>query len=311
MSNKQRVLYRFCAPRHWPVWLGLALFRLISLLPIQTQFWLGRRLGRLAYRFSSKRRGVVRRNIEMCLPELSAGERQQLVLRHFEALGLSVIEIGLCWWASDDTLQKITRINGVEHIEAAVAEGVGIIFLTGHFTTLEVSGRVLRLNSPPFDAVYRKNRSEFITELLRRSRSRSARNTIEKSDIKGMVRSLRDGVPVWYAPDQNYRRKNAAMIPFFGNPTWTNTATSSLAKLGKAVVLPFFSRRLEDGSYELTILPRLDNFPSKDPVADTQRFVSILEERIRLCPEQYFWVHRRFKSQPGEPDPYADLDRSA
>ncbi len=311
MTDKQQSLYRFWAPRHWPVWLGLALLRTVSLLPLRIQFTIGRGIGRIAYRLAGKRRGVVRRNLELCFPELSAQERQQLVRRHFGALGISIIEIGLGWWASDKRLLGITQFHGAEHIEQALAEGRSIILLTGHFTTLEASGRVLRFHSPAPDAVYRKNRSEFVTELLRRARGRSVRTTIEKSDIKSMVRSLRQGVPVWYAPDQNYRRKNAANIPFFGIPAMTNTATSTLAKLGNAVVLPFFPRRLADDSYEITVLPRLENFPSGDPVADTTRFVEILEERIRLCPEQYLWVHRRFKPQPGEANPYENLDLSA
>lgn len=304
MSSRRQPLYNFWQPRHWPTWLGLGIFRLINLLPLKLQFWLGRRIGRLAHRLSAKRRHIALRNIELCFPQLSANERNELVRRHFEALGISLVEIGMGWWTSDAKLLSITRFEGREHLEKAVAEKRSIIFLTGHFTTLEVSGRVLRLMSPPFDAVYRKNRSDFITELQRRSRERSARRTIEKSDIKSMVRSLREGTPVWYAPDQNYRRKKAELIDFFGVPAMTNTATSTLAKLGEAVVLPFFPRRLEDDSYLISVLPPLDDFPSNDEVADTRRFVAILEEQIRLCPEQYFWVHRRFKPQEGEADPY-------
>lgn len=305
MSSRRQPLYTFWQPRHWPTWLALGIFRLVNLLPLKLQFWLGRRIGRLAHRVSSKRRHIALRNIELCFPRLSGTERSELVKRHFEALGISLIEIGMGWWTSDAKLLRITRFEGREHLDRAVAEKRSIIFLTGHFTTLEVSGRVLRLMSPPFDAVYRKNRSAFITELQRRSRERSARRTIEKSDIKSMVRSLREGTPVWYAPDQNYRRKKAEIIPFFGVPAMTNTATSTLAKLGDAVVLPFFPRRLEDDSYLISVLPPLDDFPSKDEIADTRRFVAILEEQIRQCPEQYFWVHRRFKPQEGEPDPYA------
>lgn len=305
MTTERKPLYTFWQPRYWAVWLALGIFRLINLLPLRVQFWLGRRIGILAHRLSSNRRDIATRNIEICFPELSSSERDELVRRHFEALGISLIEIGMGWWTSDRKLSAITRFEGAEHIERAVNEGRSIIFLTGHFTTLEVSGRVLRFHSPPFDAVYRKNRSDFITELQRRSRERSARRTIEKSDIKSMVRSLREGTPVWYAPDQNYRRKKAEMIPFFGTPAMTNTATGTLAKLGDAIVLPFFPRRLEDNSYVLTVLPPLQDFPGDDEVADTKRFVTILEERIRKCPEQYFWVHRRFKTQEGEPDPYS------
>jgi KDO2-lipid IV(A) lauroyltransferase len=170
-------------------------------------------------------------------------------------------------------------------------------------------GRVLALECPPFDAVYRKNRSEFITELQRTGRERSADATIEKRDIKKMVRSLRNGRIVWYAPDQSYDRKGSEVIEFFGVPSMHTTATSALARLGRAVTLPFFPRRLADGSYEFLILPPLENFPSGDDAADTRKYVHVLEEHIRSCPEQYFWIHRKFKNLPeGYPDLYSDLD---
>ena len=124
-----------------------------------------------------------------------------------------------------------------------------------------------------------------------------------------MVRKLRKGRPVWYAPDQSYDRKGAAVIPFFGVPAMHTTATSTLARLGDAVTLPFFPRRLDDGSYVHTILPPLDDFPGDDPVEDTKKYVRVLEEHIRSCPEQYFWIHRKFKNLPeGYDDYYADLD---
>jgi len=186
-----------------------------------------------------------------------------------------------------------------------------VILLSGHFTTLEVSGRVMRLSIPPFDGVYRRHRSDFMNEILRTGRERSAANAIEKRDIKRMVRSLRDGRTVWYAPDQSYDRKGSEVVAFFGVPSMHTTATSTLARLGNAVVVPFFPRRLDNGHYELTILPPLEEIPSDDPVADTELYVRVLEERIRLCPEQYFWIHRKFKNLPDSyPDYYADLDAS-
>ena len=137
----------------------------------------------------------------------------------------------------------------------------------------------------------------------------SADNTIEKRDIKKMVRSLRRGRAVWYAPDQSYSRKGAELVEFFGVPSMHTTATSTLARLGEAVTIPFFPLRKPDGTYEMTLLPPLENFPSDDPVADTRRYVEILEAHIRKVPEQYFWIHRKFKDLPeGYPDYYADLD---
>jgi len=305
----RKPLSHFWTPRHWPVWLGLGLLRLCCLLPFRTQIALGKSLGRIAHRIAGERRAITRRNLALAFPLLSSEERDALALAHFEALGASLMEMGLGRWASDEKLLSLTRIEGVENLHAATQNGTGVILLSAHFTALEISGRVLRLNCPPFDVVYRRARSKFLTEILRTGREVSGRNTIEKNDIKSMIRSLREGTPVWYAPDQSYNRKQSAVIPFFGVPAMTNTATGTLARLGKAQVVPFFPRRLPEGGYVLTLLPALQNFPSDDPIADTQKYITLLEEQIRLAPEQYYWVHRKFKDLP-EPLPnyYADLE---
>ena len=222
---------------------------------------------------------------------------------------MAMIEMGLGRWASDEHLASITRLVGVEHVQEALDAGRGVILLSAHFTTLEIMGRVLAKEIPPFDAVFRKNRSEFMTELQRSGREVSADTTIEKRDIKKMVRSLRQGRAVWYAPDQSYSRKGAEVIEFFGVPSMHTTATSTLARLGEAVTIPFFPLRKPDGTYEMTLLPPFDDFPGGDPVADTKRYIALLEEHIRRVPEQYFWIHRKFKDLPeGYPDYYADLD---
>jgi len=286
----------------------MGLLRLLCLLPHRVALATGRVVGRFAHRIGGSRRAIVRRNIELCFPELTNQQYNDLTFEHFKALGMMIIEMGLGRWASDKHLASITTINGLEHVQAAVEKGQGIILLAAHFTTLEISGRILALKIPPFDSVYRKNHSEFITELQRTGRERSCDSTFEKRDIKKMVRSLRSGRPVWYAPDQSYSRKGAEVVDFFGVPSMHTTATSTLARLGNAVVIPFFPRRLQDDRYEMTLLPPFDNFPSDDPVADTRRYNAVLEEHIRTCPEQYFWIHRKFKDLPdGYPDLYADL----
>ncbi|ANO50331.1 LpxL/LpxP family acyltransferase [Woeseia oceani] len=305
----RKPLYQFWTPNYWPAWLGLLLLRIVCLLPHRARLAAGRWLGRFLHRIAGRRRAIIRRNLSLAFPELDEAARNQLALEHMEAQGISLIELGMGRWTSDRELVALTDISGTEHLQQAADDGIGIILLSAHFTTLEVSGRVLSLNCQPFDAVYRKHRSEFLTEILRTGRERSARSTIEKNDIKSMVRSLREGRPVWYAPDQSYNLKQSAMLPFFGVPSMTNTATSTLARLGKARVLPYFPRRLANGRYELCILPPLENFPSDDAAADTLRYVQILEERIRLCPEQYYWIHRKYKNLPADlPDYYADLD---
>ena len=309
MTEIRKSLFRYWTPRYWPTWVGMGLLRLICLLPHRVALAIGRVLGRLACRLGGSRRAIVRRNIELCFPELNPEERDALAYAHFNALGMTVIEMGLGRWASDKHLESITTMIGLDNLLSALEKGQGVILLAAHFTTLEISGRVLALKSPPFDGVYRKNRSEFVTELQRTGRERSAENTIEKRDIKKMVRSLRSGRAVWYAPDQSYNRKGSEVIEFFGVPAMQNTATSTLARLGKAIVIPFFPRRLKNGNYEMTLLPAFDGFPTDDPVADMRRYNSVLEEHIRTCPEQYFWIHRKFKDMPDDyPDHYADLD---
>ncbi|MBT8087308.1 MAG: LpxL/LpxP family Kdo(2)-lipid IV(A) lauroyl/palmitoleoyl acyltransferase [Gammaproteobacteria bacterium] len=309
MTQIRKPLSSYRAPRYWPVWTGVALLRLICLLPHRMALAIGSVMGRLVHALGDSRRAIIRRNIELCFPELSVSERDALAYEHMKALGMMLIEMGLGRWASDRHLASITRLHGIEHVTNALQAGNGVILLSAHFTTLEIMGRVLAQNMPPFDAVFRRNRSDFMTELQRTGRERSAESTIEKRDIKRMVRSLREGRSVWYAPDQSYNRKGSEVIPFFGVPSMHTTATSTLARLGKARVVPFFPRRMPDGSYDLVLHPPLDDFPSDDAVADTRRYVELLEQHVRTCPEQYFWVHRKFKDLPdGYPDYYADLD---
>lgn len=307
--KQRKSLYSYWGPRYWPSWIGLGLLRAICLLPHSARLAVGRLIGRLAHAIGGERRAIVRRNIELCFPELSIAERDSLAREHFLALGMSVIEMGLGRWASDKDIGSICELNDVQHVSDALANGNGVILLSAHFTTLEFSGRAVQMAGIVFDAVYRKNRSDFVTEFLRTGRERSADSTIEKRDIKTMVRRLREGKTVWYAPDQSYKRKGAEVVPFFGVPTMHTTATSTLARLGRAVVVPFFPLRKKDGTYTLKFYPPFDNFPSDDAVADVMRYVHCLEDHIRISPEQYFWVHRKFKDlPPGYDDVYADLD---
>ena len=310
MKRRERhPLYQFWAPKYWPSWIGLGFLRLSCLLPLNWQIGLGKSIGRLAHRIAAERRAIARRNIELCFPEYSVEERNRLAKEHFEALGASLMEMALSRWASDRRLQAIATIEGAEHVQQTLDDGYGVILLSAHFTALEISGRVFSLHSPPFDAVFRRFRNEFTAEILANNREIFARSVIEKNDIKSMVRSLRDGIPVWYAPDQSYRLKRSALIPFFGVPAMTNIATSTLANLGRAKAIPYLPRRLPDGRYELRILPPIDGLPSGDAIEDTKKYVAIIEAHIRQCPEQYYWVHRKFKDRPDTlPDVYADLD---
>jgi|TARA_B110000263_G_scaffold224899_2_gene215557 KDO2-lipid IV(A) lauroyltransferase len=297
-QNNTKPLHHFFLPSHWPVWLLISLLKINSFLPYSRQLKHGKLLGRIGHKFLSKRRAITRRNLALAFPELSLSERNKLTLDHFEAMGISLIEFGLSRWASDKMLSKNSIWEGKENIQKALDTKRGIILLSAHFTSLEISGRIMKQEIPVFDVVYRRNHNAFINEILRSTRELSARTAIEKRDIKSMIRNLRNGGIVWYAPDQSYNQKQSEVLPFFDVPAMTNTATSTIAKLGNAVVLPFFPRRLPDGGYVLKFLPLMDNFPSDDSIEDTKKYIKILEDQIRLCPEQYFWIHRKYKNLP-------------
>jgi KDO2-lipid IV(A) lauroyltransferase len=252
---------------------------------------------------------MARRNIQLCFPHLSADERNALVLAHYESMGASLMELGLARWASHKKIAAMSSIEGEENLTNALDAGEHVILLTGHFTTLELSGKVMQKICPRIDAVFQMHPNEFLTEILRTTRERAATNTIESSDVRGMVKSLKSGMALWFAPDQTVYSKQSRLTTFFGEPAMSNTATTKLAKLGKAVAVPWFLRRLPEGGYAMTILPPLEKFPSDDPVEDTKQFIAILEEAIKRAPEQYLWTYRRFKGRPKLlPDAYANLD---
>lgn len=309
MAAKRKPLYHFWTPKYWILWLFLGFLRLSCLLPYAVQLRLFMAAGRLLHRFDARRRATARRNIQLCFPDLSPRERDALVLAHYEAIGASIMELGLARWATDEKIAAISRIEGAENLTEVLQQGEAVILLTGHFTPLELSARVMLPVCPRIHAVFKLHPIEVLTEILRTNRERAVETMIESSDVRSMVRSLRSGAALWFAPDQAVRSKQSALMTFFGEPALTNTATSKLAKLADAVAVPWFLHRLPEGGYVMNILPRMQNFPSDDPVDDTIRFVAILEEAIRRYPEQYIWTYRRFKGRPKPlPDAYANLD---
>lgn len=311
MAGKRKPLYYFWTPNYWYIWLCLGLLRLSCLLPYHVQLRMFKAAGRLLHRFDTRRRETARRNIGICLPDLSADERDALTLAHYEALGASMMELGLARWASDEKIAALSRIEGAENLTTALDQGEHVILLTGHFTALELSGRVMQPICPRIDAVFQLHPHELLTEILRTNRERVAEQTIESSDVRRMVRSLKSGAALWFAPDQSVRSKQSVLTTFFDEPALNNTAATKLAKLSKAIAIPWFLCRCPEGGYVMTILPRLENFPSDDAIEDSKQFTAVLEDAIRRCPEQYLWTYRKFKGRPEPlPDVYANLDES-
>jgi len=298
---------RYLHPRHWPVWLALGLLRGLILLPYRTQLRIGAGIGRLMYWAMPQRRHIARTNLRLCFPQLPSAERERLLRRTFRSTGISVLESGLSWWGDARRLEPLCHIEGLPHLQAALRRGKGVILLSAHFTPLEIGGRLLALQQP-FQVMYKRQRDPLFEAVMTRARIRHYQHAIQRHDVRALIRSLKENVACWYAPDQDFGRRNALFVPFFGIPTATVTATSRFARLTGAAVVPFFPRRRDDGSgYDLTLLPALEGFPSGDDVADTTRINRLIEAEVRKAPEQYLWLHRRFRTRPdqGAPDPYA------
>jgi Kdo2-lipid IVA lauroyltransferase/acyltransferase len=294
-------LVRFIGPRYWPVWLALGFVRFVNLWPLRMQMALGRLLGGLAYLFSRRDRRIAAINVELCLPQLAERAKRKLVRAHFGALGCAVFETGMVWWASDERLRTLVRFEGLEHLQEALEGGKGALMLSAHFTTLEMGARALTLLGPT-SIMYLTPRNALIAEMARRGRARHTVQAITSEQIRDLLQNLKNNIPVWYAPDQRFTDKNSAIVPLFGQPASSNVATSRLAKISGAPVLPYFpERRADNRGYIVRIHPPFDNFPSNDAVADTRRFHELIEAHVQRQPEQYLWAYKRFKGAGTDP----------
>ena len=292
-------------PRYWPTWIALGTLRLFEPLPYALLVWLGRRVGDVLMRLPLSFVRIARRNLELCYPQASPSERQGILRDHFRSVGIGIFETAISWWSSDERIRKLTRLEGEEHLQAALAHGRGAILLSAHFTTLEIGARALCARVAA-SIMYRPTSNRVLERFLMRNRGKRARRAIPRDDVRTLITALKNNEPVWYAPDQSYRKKGAQMVPFFGIPAATNTATSRLARMTGAAVLPYFPERLPGSQgYRMTIWPMLDNFPGDDAVADAERFNKLIEAQVHRVPAQYLWIHRRFKGlTPDYPDYY-------
>lgn len=296
---------RLLSPRYWPTWAGLGVLRSLSLLPYRVQLGIGVVLGTVLRRLPVRFVRIARRNIDLCLPELATAERKRLLNRHFRSLGIALLEIAMAWWWSTERLGTISTVEGMEHVRDALARGWGVILLTAHLTPLEIGGRIVAA-ATPVNIVYRPTKNEALAHVLRRGRSRNGGHAIRRDDIRSMIAALKNNEVVWYAPDQSYRKKGAEMVSLFGIPCPTNTATSRIARMTGAAVLPYFVERLPGSAgYRVVIRPALENFPSDCPRTDAERFHRLIEAQVRAVPDQYLWIHRRFKGMTAaDPDYY-------
>jgi KDO2-lipid IV(A) lauroyltransferase len=294
-TDDARLSIALFAPWYWPTWLGLGVLRAFEPLPYAMLMTLGTLLGRIVRRLPVTFVRVARVNIQLCFPDRSDAEREKILNEHFESLGIALMETAMAWWSSDGRIKSLTQVEGVEHLEQACAKGRGAILWAAHFTTLEIGGRALAARVP-LNVLYRPTSNPVMAYFLARNRARHTRRAIQRDDIRSVIGALKANEPVWYASDQAYRKKGAEMVPFFGVPCATNTATTRIARMSKTTVLPYFQERLPDNKgYRVVIGSPFEPFPTDDYVADALAYHHAIEAQVRHVPEQYLWIHRRFK----------------
>lgn len=290
-------------PRWWPSWIGIAIMWVVAQLPLKCQWWLGRRIGDLAHRFASRRRHITRVNIDLCFPEMSEQAREALVKKTFRANGIGVMELGLAWFRNPASFIPITEVHGLEHVDAALANGKGILLLGAHYSTLDLGGSLVT-EYIEADVMQRDHNNPLMNAVMTRARERRYGMALDSKNLRGLLKQLKKNRIVWYATDQDYGRRGIVFAPFFGVPAGSITATSRIAERSGCAVVPFshFRREHEPG-YDIYFHPPLADFPSGDDLADATLVNQTIENEIRKQPDQYLWMHRRFKTRPDPDDP--------
>jgi len=302
--NSSSFKLSFLGPRYWLTWVGVFFLYLISWLPQKLQLTMGKNLGRLVHRFMKKRRHIAEVNVKLCFPELSAQEQQQLVLKNMQNTGIAMMETGMAWWWPQWRINKACgSIKGIEHLENIQRSGKGALLLIPHMLHLEMTGRVMGIKCQGV-GFYRPHNNPLMEYFTTKGRLRSNEYLVGKRDVKGLLQALKNKKVCYYLPDQDYGRKRCEFVPFFAVPDAASTTGTLLFSASKHCdVVSLTSRRDEQGKYHLEVLPVLNNFPSGDNKTDVTRVNQRIEQAVNIAPEQYMWLHRRFKTRPDENAP--------
>ena len=292
-------------PAYWPTWLGLGFMRLLSFMPLPVLWVLGSVLGAFFHLFPSKIKETALINVGLCFPELGKEGQAGLVRKHFRSLGVSILCYGLGWWSSPVRLHRLIKFRDRQYYDDAIAAGKSIIVFAPHFLALDITGITLS-SERLYISMYRASRNRLIDRMLKRRGRFGAVLFERKSNLKSLIRHLREGRPFYYLPDQDPGSAESVFVPFFGVPAATVTALSRIAKMTNAAVAPCYNRILPWGrGFEVRFEEPLRDFPSGDLEKDARRMNEEIEKAIRLNPEQYLWGYRRFKTRPaGSPPVY-------
>jgi lipid A biosynthesis lauroyl/palmitoleoyl acyltransferase len=292
----------FYHPKFLPTWLMMLLMLIGSKLPFNVQVFIGKYTGRILYRIMSRFRKIATINISNCFPQKNRYQIEHLVKQNFEAIGISFFETADAFFASNEKIEKKSTINNQHYLTDALENGQGVILLSGHFMPLMLGGRVLLLMHTIAN-IYRPQNNKLFDEIMRKRFIKNGALMIKTKDIKSMIKALKSGMPIWYAPDQDFGEQNSVFAPFFNIPTATLNATSRLASIPNTKVIPFLFSRTSSG-YELTFERPIADYPNENEVENATKTNKILQSQILKAPEQYLWIHRRFKTRKKDDPSY-------
>ncbi len=278
--------------------IGVFFLWLIHFLPFRIIVAMGNGLGALLYHLARERRRVGMINLQLCFPGMSEEARKKIVHQHFKVLARSLIERSLLWWASSERINSLIRIEGMEHFESV--RGRPAIFLTPHFVGLDAAGQWIaqRMDSM---SMYANQKNPYMTRLLLQKRARFGKQLLysRQQGLRPVIKAMRQNIPFFYLPDQDQGIKDGVFVPFFGVQAATMTSVSRIAKMTDAIVVPCVAKMLPGGQgYVVSFYPAWENFPGGDETQDARRMNEFIEERVLEMPEQYFWLHKRFKTRP-------------
>ena len=287
---------KFIHPKFFPTWILILLMRIGVFIPFSSQVFIGKFIGKAIYPFMSKWRSTAYSNISHCFPEKKQAQVNTLVKNHFEAIGISLFETANAYYASDKKINKLLTINKEQYFTDALKQEGGIIILCAHFMPLMLGSRALLINHTIAN-IYRPQNNKLFDQAMVKGYKKNGAVMIKSTDTRSIIKAINNSLPIWYAPDQDLGENNSVFAPLFGIQTATASATARLSKNNKTRVIPYSFIRTSKG-YEMSFEKPLSGFPSNDPIIDATITNKILEKQINKNPEQYLWIHRRFKTRP-------------
>jgi KDO2-lipid IV(A) lauroyltransferase len=280
--------------------LVLALMWLLHFLPSKAVASIGNAAGAAMFWIIPERRRVTRTNLAKCFPAMSDDERERLARAHFRIFVRAFVERGVLWWAPAQRVRDLVKLEGVDHLRSLA--GRPVVVFAPHFEGLDAGG--MRLSQEfPMVSMYSRQKDRRFDRTLYEGRTRFGIRLVSRQEgIRKAMRAMKEGLMLYYLPDLDFGPKSSIFVPFFGVPAATVPGLSYIARITGASIVPCVTRMLPGGGYVARLYPAWTGFPSGDDAADARRMNAFIEERVLEMPEQYHWLHKRFKTRPpGEP----------